>query len=101
MFGAATARYLAPHASVTVVGPHAPANGIRGYGAHHDEGRIIGDFSRDPVRAELNRLAVLGVTELDPDLIIRCGVVTAAAGDSADVGIAARSASSMAPASPS
>lgn len=90
MFGAATARYLAPHASVTVIGPAAPANGTRGYGAHHDEGRIIGDFSRDPIRSEMNRLARLGITELDPDLIIRCGVLTATASNSADLGIAAR-----------
>jgi sarcosine oxidase len=90
MFGAATARYLAPHASVTVIGPSASAVGARGYGAHHDEGRIIGDFSRDPVRSEMNRLARLGITELDPDLITRCGVLTATAGNSADLGVAAR-----------
>jgi glycine/D-amino acid oxidase-like deaminating enzyme len=30
MFGAATARYLAPYAEVTVVGPEARADGSRG-----------------------------------------------------------------------
>lgn len=45
MFGAATARYLAPDAKVTVIGPEARAVGSRAYGAHHDEGRIIGDLS--------------------------------------------------------
>jgi sarcosine oxidase len=90
MFGAATARYLAPHASVTVIGPPAPVNGITGYGAHHDEGRIVGDFSKDPVRSELNRLARAGITELDPDLIVRCGVLTVATSSSADLDVAAR-----------
>jgi sarcosine oxidase len=90
MFGAATARYLAPHASVSVIGPPASADGTTGYGAHYDEGRIIGDFSRDAVRSELNRLARVGITELDPDLIIRCGVLTATTSNSADLGVAAR-----------
>jgi sarcosine oxidase len=90
MFGAATARYLAPHASVTVIGPPASVNDTRGYGAHHDEGRIIGDYSRDAVRSELNRLARVGITELDPELIVRCGVVTATPSSSADLGVVAR-----------
>ena len=55
MFGAAIARYLAPHATVTVAGPGAREDGSGGYGAHHDEGRIIGDLSRDIVWMELNR----------------------------------------------
>jgi integrase len=62
MFGAATARYLAPYATVTVVGREARADGSREYGAHHDEGRIIGDLSRDIVWSELNRRARDGMT---------------------------------------
>jgi sarcosine oxidase len=90
MFGAAAARYLAPHALVTAIGPPSSAGGIGDYGAHHDEGRIIGDFSRDEVRSELNRLARAGITTLDPDLIVRCGVLTATASNSPDLAIAAR-----------
>jgi glycine/D-amino acid oxidase-like deaminating enzyme len=76
MFGAATARYLAPYATVTVVGREARADGSREYGAHHDEGRIIGDLSRDIVWSELNRRARDGMTELDPTLITPCGALT-------------------------
>jgi hypothetical protein len=76
MFGAATARYLAPHAAITVVGP-AAAGGTSGvYGAHHDEGRMVGDLSRDIVWAELNRLSREGMTDLDPALITPCGALT-------------------------
>ena len=57
-----TARYLAPYATVTVVGREARADGSREYGAHHDEGRIIGDLSRDIVWSELNRRARDGMT---------------------------------------
>src|SRR3984893_17448666 len=81
MFGAAIARYLAPYAKVTVAGPEARADGPGGYGAHHDEGRIIGDLSRDPVWSELNRRARDGMTELDPALITSCGALTATTGD--------------------
>jgi sarcosine oxidase len=77
MFGAAIARHLAPHASVTVVGPETRADGSGAYGAHHDEGRIIGDLSRDVVWSELNRRARDGMTELDPALITPCGALTA------------------------
>jgi sarcosine oxidase len=77
MFGMAIARHLAPHAKVTVVGPEARANGSGAYGAHHDEGRIIGDLSRDVVWSELNRRARDGMTELDPTLITPCGSLTA------------------------
>ena len=77
MFGAATARHLAPHARVTVAGPEAPREGSGGYGAHHDEGRIIGDLSRDAVWSELNRRARAGMTDLDPTLITPCGALTA------------------------
>jgi sarcosine oxidase len=77
MFGAAIARHLAPHAKVTVVGPEARADGSGGYGAHHDEGRITGDLSRDVVWSELNRRARDGMTELDPTLITPCGALTA------------------------
>jgi sarcosine oxidase len=78
MFGAATARYLAPHARVTVIGPEAPADGSgTAYGAHHDEGRITGDLSRDVVWSELNRLARDGMLKLDPALITPCGALTA------------------------
>jgi sarcosine oxidase len=77
MFGAAVARHLAPHAKVMVVGPEARADGSRAYGAHHDEGRIIGDLSRDVVWSELNRRAHDGMTELDPTLITPCGALTA------------------------
>jgi glycine/D-amino acid oxidase-like deaminating enzyme len=38
MFGAAIARHLAPHASVTVVGPEAPADGSGAYGARSQGG---------------------------------------------------------------
>jgi glycine/D-amino acid oxidase-like deaminating enzyme len=78
MFGAATARYLAPHATVTVVGPQTREDGSGGYGAHHDEGRIIGDLSRDIVWTELNRLSREGMTTLDPALITPCGALTVA-----------------------
>jgi sarcosine oxidase len=81
MFGAAIARHLAPYAKVTVAGPEARADGRGGYGAHHDEGRIIGDLSRDPVWSELNRRARGGMTELDPTLITSCGALTATARD--------------------
>jgi hypothetical protein len=81
MFGAAIARHLAPYANVTVVGPGARADGPGGYGAHHDEGRIIGDLSRDPVWSELNRRARDGMTELDPALITWCGALTATTRD--------------------
>lgn len=77
MFGAAIARHLAPHATVTVVGPQARADGSGAYGAHHDEGRIIGDLSRDMVWSELNRRAREGVTGLDPTLVTPCGALTA------------------------
>ena len=80
MFGAAIARHLAPHATVTVVGPQARADGSGAYGAHHDEGRIIGDPSRDAVWSELNRRARDGMTELDPALITPCGALTATTG---------------------
>ena len=84
MFGAAIARHLAPNANVTVVGPEARADGSGGYGAHHDEGRIIGDLSRDPVWSELNRRARDGMTELDPTLITSCGALTATTRDGPD-----------------
>ena len=77
MFGAAIARHLAPHASVTLVGPEAAADGSGAYGAHHDEGRIIGDATWDAVWSELNRRARDGMTELDPALITPCGALTA------------------------
>ena len=77
MFGAAIARHLAPHAKVTVIGAEARADGSGAYGAHHDEGRIIGDLSRDEVWSELNRHARDGMTELDPTLITPCGALTA------------------------
>ncbi len=77
MFGAAIARHLAPHATVTVVGPQARTDGPGAYGAHHDEGRIIGDLSRDLVWSELNRYARDGMTDLDPALITPCGALTA------------------------
>jgi sarcosine oxidase len=90
MFGAAIARHLAPHAKVTVVGPGAAWDGSKAYGAHHDEGRIIGDLSRDTVWSELNRRARVGMTELDPALITPCGALTATTGDSPDYfGVAA------------
>jgi sarcosine oxidase len=76
MFGSAIARYLAPHAQVTVVGPEAPADGSQAYGAHHDEGRITGELGRDLLWSELNRLARAGMTELDPALIAPCGALT-------------------------
>jgi sarcosine oxidase len=76
MFGTATARYLAPHAQVTAVGPAASADGSEAYGAHHDEGRIIGDLGRNPLWSELNRRARAGMTELDPTLITPCGALT-------------------------
>jgi sarcosine oxidase len=84
MFGAAIARHLAPHAKVTVVGPEVRAHGSRAYGAHHDEGRIIGDLSRDIVWSELNRRARDGMIELDPRLITLCGALTATTGGGAD-----------------
>lgn len=77
MFGAAIARHLAPHATMTLVGPAARADGSGAYGAHHDEGRIIGDVGRDLVWSELNRRARDGMTELDPTLIRQCGALTA------------------------
>jgi glycine/D-amino acid oxidase-like deaminating enzyme len=81
MFGAAIARHLAPDAAVTVVGPEARTDGPGGYGAHHDEGRIVGDLSQDPVWSELNRRARHGMTELDPRLITSCGALTATTRD--------------------
>ena len=78
MLGAAAARYLAPHAQVTAVGPEAPADGSKAYGAHDDEGRIISRLSSDPLWSELSRLARAGMTELDPALITACGVLAAA-----------------------
>jgi sarcosine oxidase len=81
MFGAAIARHLAPHATVTMVGSRARADGSGAYGAHHDEGRIIGDLSRDVVWSELNRRAHDGLTELDPALITPCGALTATSRD--------------------
>lgn len=82
MFGAATARYLAPYATVTVVGREARTDGSREYGAHHDEGRIIGDLSRDIAWSELNRRARDGMTELDPTLITPRGALTVTTRDS-------------------
>jgi sarcosine oxidase len=84
MFGAAIARHLAPHAKVTVVGPGLRADGSVRYGAHHDEGRIIGDLSGDVVWSELNRRARDGMTELDPTLITPCGALTATPGSGSD-----------------
>ena len=90
MFGAAIARHLAPHATVTMVGPWAPREGSGAYGAHHDEGRIIGDLSRDTVWSELSRRARAGMTELDPTLITQCGALTAATRGGPDyLGVAA------------
>ena len=83
MFGAATARHLAPYATVTVVGPKARADGSGAYGAHHDEGRIIGDLSRDLVWSELNRRARDGMKDLDPALVTPCGALTATTRDGA------------------
>src|SRR5438105_868881 len=80
MFGAAIARYLAPHARVTVAGPEAPADGSQAYGAHHDEGRITGDVGRDLVWSELNRRARAGMAGLDPALITPCGALIMTAG---------------------
>jgi sarcosine oxidase len=77
MFGAAIARHLAPQATVTLVGSAARADGSGAYGAHHDEGRIIGDVGRDLVWSELNRRARDGMTELDPTLITQYGALTA------------------------
>jgi sarcosine oxidase len=82
MFGTAIARHLAPHARVTLVGPEAHADGSGAYGAHHDEGRIIGDLSWDIVWSELNRRARDGMTQLDPTLITPCGALTATTRDS-------------------
>jgi sarcosine oxidase len=76
MFGSAIARYLAPQARITVVGPAPRTGGSGAYGAHHDEGRIIGDPSRDTVWSELNRRARDGLAELDPTLITPCGALT-------------------------
>jgi sarcosine oxidase len=91
MFGAAIARHLAPHAEVTVVGSGARTDGSGAYGAHHDEGRIIGDLSRDVVWSELNRRARDGMTELDPTLITPCGALTATTPGGPDYpGVAAR-----------
>ena len=84
MFGAATARHLALHATVTLIGPEAHADGFRAYGAHHDEGRIIGDLSWDVVRSELNRRAREGMIELDPALITSCGALAATRQDGPD-----------------
>jgi sarcosine oxidase len=81
MFGAAVARYLAPHAQVTVAAPAASKDGSEAYGAHHDEGRITGDLGRDPVWSELNRQARAGMTELDPELFTPCGALTATTAD--------------------
>jgi glycine/D-amino acid oxidase-like deaminating enzyme len=81
MFGAAVARHLAPHATVTVAGPRARADGSGAYGAHHDEGRIIGDLSRDALWSELNQRARAGLTELDPALVTACGALTATSRD--------------------
>ncbi|HEY3957096.1 MAG TPA: FAD-dependent oxidoreductase [Streptosporangiaceae bacterium] len=80
MFGAATARHLAPHAGVTVVGPD--SSGV--YGAHHDEGRITGDLGRDVVWSELNQRARVGMAELDPALITPCGALTVTSGGGPD-----------------
>lgn len=74
MFGAAIARYLAPHAQVMVVGP---AGGSEAYGAHHDEGRITSLLSSDPLWSELSRRARAGMTELDPTLVTPCGMLAA------------------------
>jgi sarcosine oxidase len=91
MFGAAIARHLAPQAKITVVGPLAHADGSGAYGAHHDEGRIIGDLSRDVVWSELNRRARNGMAELDPTLITPCGALTATIRGGPDyLGVAAR-----------
>lgn len=78
MFGSAIARYLAPHAAVTVIASAPRPDGSGAYGAHYDEARIIGDLSRDPVWSELNRLSRTGITELDPDMITQSGALTAA-----------------------
>lgn len=89
MFGAAIARYLAPRATVTVVGAETRTDGSGIYGAHHDEGRIAGDVSRDPVWSELNRRARAGMAELDPALITPCGALTTTGpGDPGYLGVA-------------
>jgi sarcosine oxidase len=90
MFGAAIARHLAPHAKVTVVGPEVRADGSGAYGAHHDEGRIIGDLGQDVVWSELNRRARDGMTELDPTLITPCGALTPTRGGPDYLTLAAR-----------
>lgn len=91
MFGAAAARYLAPHATVTVIGASAAADHHGVYGAHHDEGRITGDLGRDEVWSGLNRRARKGMDELDPSLVTPCGALTATAGGGAGhLGAAAR-----------
>lgn len=78
MFGSAIARYLAPQATVTVIGTAAPPGSPGAYGAHYDEARIIGDLSRDPAWSALNRLSRPGITGLDPALITPSGALTAA-----------------------
>ncbi|HEU5420683.1 MAG TPA: FAD-dependent oxidoreductase [Streptosporangiaceae bacterium] len=89
MFGAAIARHLAPHATVTAIRPAAGADGSGPYGAHHDEGRIIGDLSQDAVWSGLNRLARDGMTELDPTLITGCGALTGTRDGTGDLSVAA------------
>lgn len=91
MFGAAIARHLTPHAEVTVVGFGARPDGSETYGAHHDEGRIIGDLSRDVVWSDLNRRARDGMTELDPTLVTPCGALTVTTRSGSDyISVAAR-----------
>jgi sarcosine oxidase len=90
MFGAAIARHLAPHARVTIVAPGPNGDRPGTYGAHHDEGRIIGDLSRDAVWSELNRRARAGLAELDPALVTPCGALSVTVPGGPDyVGVAA------------
>jgi sarcosine oxidase len=77
MFGVAVTRHLSPHADVTVVGPDPAAGGREAYGAHHDEGRIIREVSRDPLWIDLVRRARAGMSDLDASLVVPCGVLTA------------------------
>lgn len=82
MFGAATARHLAAHGRVTLVGQAcSDESGDRrqAFGAHHDEGRIIGGLSRDPLWADLVARTRTGLAELDPTLVVPCGVLRAGA----------------------
>ncbi len=81
MFGAATARHLAGRTDVTLIAapepPSSPGDAGPGpFSSHHDEGRILNEFSPDPIWIDLVGRTRAALDNLAADLLVTCGVLT-------------------------